>query len=261
MLRSGVTVVNLSITPIKGFALHHPGSITVNARGVLGDRDFFLVDQVGDMFSPSKTGELAGCSASYEATENVLTVSSAGEVILQEEIHLGEPVNTKFFSKIEVQGHTVAGNWNEFFSEKLGRSVRLIKAGAQRAGTDTGRLTLIGTESLKALQTSAKLSELDPRRFRMNIEVETAEAHEEDGWFDQEFRIGSAIVRAGMPVQRCVATTRNPDTGIVDLKTLKLIGDYRGRQESEFGVGFNFGIYLHCISPGVITKGDNLVRL
>jgi len=256
-----VTVVSLSTTPIKGFALHHPDSITVNALGVLGDRDFFLVDQARDMFSPSKTGELAGYSASYEAIENVLTVSTAGEIVLQEEIHLGEPVSTKFFSKTEVQGHAVTGNWNEYFSEKLGRPVRLIKAGDQRAGTDTGRLTLIGTGSLKALLTSAKLLELDARRFRMNIEVETAEAHEEDGWLNQEFRIGSAIVRAGMPVQRCVAANRNPDTGIVDLKTLKLIGDYRGRQQSEFGMGFNFGIYFHCISPGVIKVGDNLVRM
>jgi uncharacterized protein YcbX len=256
-----MNVIALTSTPLKGFGLHHPHSIEVTNRGVVGDRDFFLVDQVGDVFSTSKTGELAGYSASYEAIENVLTVSSAGEVILQEEIHLVQPISAKFFSSFEVGGHTVAGSWNEFFSEKLGRSVRLIKAGAERAGTDTGRLTLIGTESLKALKTSAKLSELDSRRFRMNIEVETTEAHEEDGWFDQEFRIGSAVVRAGMPVQRCVATTRNPDTGNVDLKTLKLIGDYRGRQQSEFGMGFNFGIYFHCISPGVIKVGDNLVRM
>jgi hypothetical protein len=59
-----------------------------------------------------------------------------------------------------------------------------------------------------------------------------------------------------MPVQRCVATTRNPDTGVVDLKTLKFIGDYRGRLESEFGLGFNFGIYLHCVNPGIISVGD-----
>jgi uncharacterized protein YcbX len=254
-------VATLSTTPVKGFALHHPASITVTERGVVGDRDFFFVDQAGDMFSPSKTGELAGYTASYDHIENVLTISSAGGVIIREEIHVGARVSAKFFSTFDVHGHVVTGSWNEFFSEKLGRSVRLIKAGESRAGTDTGRLTFIGTQSLKALQASSKLSVLDSRRFRMNIEIETEVAHEEDGWLNQEFEIGTAIVRAGRPVQRCVATTRNPDTGIADLKTLKLIGDYRGRQPSEFGVGFNFGIYLHCISPGVINVGDDLLRL
>jgi uncharacterized protein YcbX len=60
-------------------------------------------------------------------------------------------------------------------------------------------------------------------------------------------------------VQRCAGNTRNPQTRDVDLRTLTLIGGYRGRQESIFGPGFNFGVYASTITPGRISVGDTLV--
>ena len=60
-------------------------------------------------------------------------------------------------------------------------------------------------------------------------------------------------------MQRCAGTTRNPETGEVDLRTLQLIGDYRGRQDSVFGMGFNFGVYATVITEGRIRVGDELL--
>ena len=251
-------VATLSTTPIKGFALHHPASIEVNERGVVGDRDFFLVDETGSMFSTSKTGELPGFSALYNNSQNSLTVFESGTLLIEEEVHLGEATSGKFFKVWDVAGHKVLGPWDELFSQRLGRPVTMIKAGPERAGTDVGRLSLISSRSVQALAESANISDIDPRRFRMNIEISGIPAHEEDTWLDQVFTIGSALLRGGGPVQRCVATTRNPDTGVVDLKVLKLIKDYRGRQESEFGLGFNFGVYGFCLTPGTISVGDNI---
>ena len=257
-------VAALSTTPVKGFTLHHPQSIAVTDRGFAGDRDFFLINEEGLMFSTARTGELAGFWASHSVDDNaeeILTIKEAGIVVMQEKIQLGDPIVSKFFSRFDVSGFSVLGPWDHFFSERLGRSVRLIKAGPQRAGTDMGRTTLVGTASFAALQKSASINQLDSRRFRMNIEITSDVPHLEDTWLDQEIGIGTAVFRAGMPVQRCVATTRNPDTGVVDLKTLKIIGDYRGRLESEFGLGFNFGIYLHCVTPGIISVGDTCSTL
>ena len=251
-------VSRLSTTPIKGLKLHHPQSVHITDRGVVGDREFFLTDESGDMFSPAKTGELSGFSAVYDEPQSTLTIFENAVVIAQANVKLGEPTCGKFFSTWDIPGHFILGPWEEIFSERLGRPVKMIKAGPERSGTDVGRLTLVSDASFAALQSSAKLSELDGRRFRMNIEVEGADAHDEDTWLNREFTIGTAVIKAGGPVQRCVATTRNPDTGIIDLKTLKLIGDYRGRQESEFGLGFNFGIYAYCIKPGVISVGDKI---
>jgi uncharacterized protein YcbX len=121
-------------------------------------------------------------------------------------------------------------------------------------------LSLVSSASLKALEDSAQVGEIDPRRFRMLIQIDGIGAHEEDTWDGQEFSIGSALIRVGDAVKRCAATTRNPSTGKSDLKTLKYIGDYRGRQESRFGVGFYFGVYAQCVKPGTISVGDEIVK-
>jgi uncharacterized protein len=254
-------IATLSTTPVKGFALHHPQSIEVNERGVTGDREFFLVDDAGVMFSTSKTGELPGFSSSFDASAMTLSIYENGTLLIEDEVHLGELASGNFFSIREVQGHLVPGPWEQLFSERLGRAVKMIKAGPDRSGTDVGRLSIISSGSVQALQESAHLTDLDPRRFRMNIEISGIAAHEEDTWFNQEFKVGTAVLRGGGPVQRCVATTRNPDTGVVDLKVLKLIRDYRGRQESEFGLGFNFGVYGYCMTPGTISVGDEVSPL
>ena len=52
-------------------------------------------------------------------------------------------------------------------------------------------------------------------------------------------------------MKRCAATTRNPDTGVIDLQTLRMIGASRGRHETpEWGRGFYFGVYADVLNPG-----------
>jgi uncharacterized protein YcbX len=98
---------------------------------------------------------------------------------------------------------------------------------------------------------------VDARRFRMNVELAGTAPHEEDSWEGRELRMGEVVLRAGGPVKRCAATTRNPDTGVVDLQTLKLIGRRRGRQETaKFGKGFYFGVYADVVAPGRVHVGD-----
>ena len=69
-------------------------------------------------------------------------------------------------------------------------------------------------------------------------------------------RLGDVVARVGGPVKRCAATTRHPDTGVINLQTLRMIGAYRGRQQSAFGLGFNFGVYADVVTPGSIRVGD-----
>jgi hypothetical protein len=46
--------------------------------------------------------------------------------------------------------------------------------------------------------------------------------------------------------------------GAVDLQTLRLITAYRGRRESELGVGATFGLYCEVLEPGTVAVGDCL---
>ena len=253
-------VVNLSTTPIKGFQLHHPASVEITARGAVGDREFFFVDQENTMISMTMAGELAPMKANYDASNASLAILENGQVLVQAHVEEGPMQAGNFFNVWDVEGNVIDGPWNELVSDRVGKKVRLIKAAAGRNGSDVEPLSLVSSASIKALEDSAKVGAIDPRRFRMLIQIDGIGAHEEDTWDGQELSIGSAVIRVGEAVKRCAATTRNPGTGKVDLKTLRLIGDYRGRQESKFGVGYYFGVYATCVQPGTISIGDAIVK-
>ena len=253
-------VTRLSVTPIKGLALDHPQSIEITATGPVGDRAFYLVDASDRLTSISKTGSLVGVSAAWDDSGQLLTLSdAAGKVLISEQISLGAPHIADFFGFRKARGHEVDGAWGQVFSDLAGQPLRLVKADEANGGRDVEPLTLLGNASLDELARQSGLDHVDGRRFRMLIEFDGAAPHEEDTWDGRLLTVGSAVIAGGGPVQRCAGTTRNPLTGEVDLRTLTLIGGYRGRQESIFGPGFNFGVYASTITPGRISVGDTLV--
>jgi uncharacterized protein YcbX len=113
-------------------------------------------------------------------------------------------------------------------------------------------------ESVAELASRAGLHDVDSRRFRMTIQFRGVAPHTEDTWRERRLRVGDAILRVGGPVPRCAAVTRNPDTGLVDLRTLHMINAYRGRQPNEFGEGLNFGVYAEVLAPGTVRVGDRV---
>lgn len=251
-------VTRLSTTPVKGLAMHHPDSIRVDETGAIGDRLFYLADPRPSLVSIAKTGALVGITAEYDAPANMLTLLKGRTVLVQDEVRLGGRVDADFFAFRTAPGHYVDGPFDAVLSERAGRELRLVKASDALRGHDVEPLTLIGQGSIDRLSEVAGVP-VDARRFRMLIEFDGGEAHIEDTWLGRTIQIGDATLVGGGPVQRCAGTTRNPDTGRVDLKTLALIGEYRGRQDSVFGMGFNFGVYARCAVPGEIRVGDDVI--
>jgi uncharacterized protein len=58
------------------------------------------------------------------------------------------------------------------------------------------------------------------------------------------------VLRVSGPVPRCAATTRHPDLGDADLKTLHLLKTARD--------SILFGVYAEVVTPGTIRVGDPL---
>lgn len=251
-------VIRLSVTPVKGLALHHPDTIEVTPTGVVGDREFYLVDDRDSLFSIAKTGSLVGLHADYDVAAGRLAIREGSDVLAEGAIVEGDPHSADFFAFRQVEGRLAPGPWDELLSERAGRPLRLVKAAAAGGGHDVEPLTLLGTASTTRLSEQAHRPDVDSRRFRMLIEFDGAAAHAEDRWRGQTLQVGTVVVEVGGPVQRCAGTTRNPDSGEVDLRTLTLIGDYRGRQDSVFGMGFNFGVYATVVTPGRVSVGDSL---
>ena len=252
-----LTVTRLSTTPVKGLALHHPDSVELTPEGPVGDRLFFLVDDDGKIQSCTGNQGLYGLVATYDAASRRLTVSRGGQVLVDGAAEPGQPVDTDMWGTRLQPGHVVADPaFADFFSDAVGRRVRLVRADG--SAFDVHPATLLGTASVDRLARHARLPAVDGRRFRMLVEFSGGEPHVEDTWVGHRLEVGGAVLVGGGPVKRCAATTREPDTGEVDLQTLRMIMDYRGRQESDLGAGAMFGTYATVLEPGTVSVGDVL---
>jgi len=250
----GLRVSLLSVTPVKGLGLHHPESVELTADGVGGDREFFLVDAAGEMASCTDIGALMAHRAELDAASGVLTVNGPDGALRSAPVELGDAIDTDFYGLRTVSGHHVAG-WDDVFSDIAGQPLRLVRG--DTGAFDVAGVTLVGKASTAALAVANGLKPVDGRRFRMNIEIAGSSVLDEDTWDGRELSIGDAVVRAGGPVKRCAATTRNPDTGEIDLQTLKLIGALKGREDhAPWGAGFFFGVYADVLVPGRVAVGD-----
>lgn len=253
-----LTVTRLSTTPVKGLLLQHPDSVDLTPQGAAGDRLFYLVDDTGVLQSCTHNPGLFGLAATYDPESRRLAVARGGDVLLEALAEPGPAVETDMYGLRTLGADVVADPaWTAFFSDLVGRRVRLLRA--RSSAYDVHPATLIGTASVEELARRAGLPGVDARRFRMLIEFSGGEPHEEDSWAGTQLAVGSAVVRAGDRVMRCAATTRNPDTGAVDLQVLRQITAYRGRQRSALGVGAHLGVYAEVLRPGTVSVGDRLV--
>jgi uncharacterized protein YcbX len=246
------TVARLSITPVKSLLLHHPEELRLEPYGVAADRRFYLVRDDGRLLAGLHHGPLALVRADWDALRDRLRLTFPGDDVVEDDVRLAEPVFTDFWGH-RVAGRVVVGPWAEALGGFAGRSVRLVKADAPAGGVDAEPITVVSRESIAELARQAGLPALDGRRFRMLLEIEGCEPHEEDTWSGRRVRIGEAVVEIGGPVPRCATTTRDPSTGKRDFDSLRAIAAYRGKRD---GKKIDFGVYARVVEPGRVRLGD-----
>lgn len=216
------TVAWISVTPVKGLRLQHPESVELTEDGVPGDRAFFLVGDDGAMVSATRLGPLVAVVPEYDAEAGTLLLRFPSNEVIEGEVVLGPVEPVRFFG-LGLDARPVDGPFSAALSELCGRPLRLFAAPPERPGVDRGRdgaATLLSVASLRRLAEVAGSEPVDARRFRMTFGVEGLEPHEEDSWMRREVRIGGATLRVTGNVGRCALTTRDPETGEVDFRTL-----------------------------------------
>jgi len=246
-------VSRLSVTPVKGLALHHPEETTLDEHGVAANRRFYLVHEDGRLFSGLQHGPLVRVRAEWDEGGDRLSLSFPDGTIVADEVRLGEPVHTDFWRRRDVPGRVVEGPWAEALSGLASRRLRLVKADVAGAGVDVEPVTLVSEESVAELARQAGRDIVDGRRFRMLVDLAGCSPHEEDSWAGRHVRIGAALLVVGGPVPRCATTTRDPATGVRDFDTLRAIAGYRGRRD---GHDIDFGVYARVVEPGRVRVGD-----
>jgi uncharacterized protein len=252
-------VTGLALTPVKATRLHDVEEIVLGPQGVRENRRFYVIDARDRMVNSKRLGALQTVVADYSDARRTLRLTLPDGHVVEGEIRLGEPITTKFFSQV-AQGRLVDGPWSQALSEVGGEPLRLVEAERAGGGVDRGSdgaVSLISRASLARLAQEGGVEVVDSRRFRMLVEIDGVEAHAEDHWVsDGSVRIGEAVVAFAGHVGRCLITSRDPDTGVVDLPTLKILEEYRRALKSTEPLPF--GVWGRVLEPGSIRVGDEV---
>jgi uncharacterized protein YcbX len=230
------------------------------------DRRFSIVNDHGELITARRAPKILRVTATVERRPgpDIAPAENAddGAVSLSLRFPTGEsvaapasggPVETARVWDRDVRARTVEGPFSAALSEYLGMPVRLIEVVRPEHAQDYAPVTLISTASIDELARMAGLPDpIDPRRFRMTIELSGCEPFEEESWSGRRLEVGSAVLEVGDRVPRCVVTTLDPDTGEKDLDVLKLLARHRPRGED----GLPLGMYANVVRPGAVGRGD-----
>jgi uncharacterized protein YcbX len=254
------SVAWISWTPVKGLRLQDVPEVSLTEDGIPGDRAFFLVDSRGAMVSATRLGPLVAVEASHDADAGELSLRFPDGATVSGPVELGEPERVRFYDETLLV-RPVDGTFAEALSAHCGRPLRMYASPPDRPGVDRGRIgaaTLLSLASLERLREVAGTFEpVDRRRFRMTLGVDGVAAHEEDSWVGRSVQVGEAVLEVGGHVGRCALTTRQPDTGTVDFKTLHHLRAYRDDVESSEPLPF--GVHARVVSGGLVRVGDPVV--
>jgi uncharacterized protein YcbX len=251
---SAATVTGLATTAVKAMRLRAVDAIELDAGGARGNRSFYVIDARGRMVNGKVLGRLQSVVPDYDAAAGTLTLTFPDGSRAHGTLAFGDTLTTRFHSRPR-DAQELQGPWSPALSAYCGQALRLVfdSDGAPDRGR-RGAASVISRASLRRLAEAAGRPSIDERRFRMLIEVDGIDAHAEDDWVGRRVRIGPALVAMHGHVGRCLITSRDPDTGEVDLPTLDLLGGYR--RDTPSTEPLPFGIYGQVLEPGTVRVGD-----
>lgn len=108
-------------------------------------------------------------------------------------------------------------------------------------------VSILSTASVAAFADDIGQS-VDPRRFRMNVEVDGWAPWAELDHVDREIRLGSVRLKALLRTRRCAATEVNPANAERDMMVPALLRKSYGH--------FDMGVYAQVIEGGTVRVGD-----
>jgi hypothetical protein len=249
-------VAALATTPVKGLRITHRDELALERDGVPDNRRFYLIDERARLVNGKRFGILSAVVGDYDGATGQLSMTFPDGARVAGTVRLADhAIETRFFSRTPM-ARLVIGPWSEALSRFTGQPLRLVEAdrGAVDRGP-AGAVSVISRASLARLAQAAAEPAIDGRRFRMLVEVDGPEAHEEDEWVGRTVRIGGALVAMHGHVGRCLVTTLCPDTGRGDLPTLELLRYRRGLATTE---PLAFGVYGEVLAPGRVRLGDEV---
>lgn len=228
-------VASLWRYPVKSLLGERREWLEVNPRGVEGDRLFAIRNADGKFASGKNTRRffrlegLFAFGASYEG-EVPLIAFPDGRMMRGDQAGVDAAISNAF-----------------------GQPLSLVRE-AGIPHMDAGSVHLLTTASLAWLRDAIPGAQIDERRFRPNVLIDTlAAAQPEQHWLGRTLSIGDEVVlRVGKPAERCAMVVYPQADLPYDERVLKCIA-----READL----NFGVYAEVLVSGRIRSGDSVTML
>jgi len=259
--------------PVKSMLGEEIDECEVGAKGVVGDRAYALRETNGRVVTAKKWANMFEFSARYDSTpaadglapirielpdRRVIhaqdpDASAVLSTVLGRKVTL-ERVSADQRARAEIDPKTVFSDVPvedvvpEFTAATLPDTFGLPH------GTffDSALIHVLASSTLRHMRSLiGDDAQIDPRRFRPNIYVETedsSEAFVEDEWLDGTLAVGDSVTIVGMrQALRCVMTTHRQGDLPRDLRVLRTAAQHH---QARVGVFASIG------APGRVRVGD-----
>jgi uncharacterized protein YcbX len=276
--------------PVKSMLGEQPDAVDVDARGVVGDRAYAVIDtetgKVASAKNPRMWPQLFQCRASFvappcsgEPASPVRMTLPDGSTVMSDARDVDARLSSLFGRSVTLATEAPAdftiddyhpdveglgpGREPDTVSEtKLGAAF-FAEAGMTSAVTpesffDLFPISVMTTSTLAHLNAIKPDSRFDARRFRMNIVVDTAApGFVENEWLGRQLGLGDDAVLAVMiPDPRCVMTTLPQDDLPKDNGILQTLARHNRLEVAGAGTFPCAGVYAVVATGGTIRRGD-----
>jgi len=243
----------------KPQSLDHAQIITT---GLVGDRDFAVIDEDGRMLTARECPMLLEVEA--KIMDDMIHFKCKGEFITVLRKTVSSKKRTGILFGQSVGGLELDKRIQKWFSKCMGVSCHVVEINAvymrqmedqfiDITYTDAAPILLTSEASLRDLNNRMTLP-VGMNRFRPNIVVNGGNPFEEDDW--KSLTIGTCEFEISHHCPRCALTTidpSHPKKGI-SKEPLKTLSTFR-----KSGNEVNFGVYLIPKKMGIIRLDDEVI--
>jgi uncharacterized protein YcbX len=264
------SVVALWRYPVKSMMGEELNAAEVTERGLLGDRQFAVVDRatgkVGGAKNPRKWGNFFDFRAAYAGSPKtgsnmppVRITLPDGAVVSSDEGDLAQILSRAFgrdvaFEEARLDESSSGGTAEEYWPDMSGLDYRdTVTDFELPPGTffDIAVVHLLTTATIDRLRSLYPEGRFEVRRFRPNIVVSAGPGQQgfvENDWIDHTVAIGDEVRLAITgPCPRCVMITLPQGDLPKDSGILRTAAQHNG---------VNVGVYASVVSGGTVRRGD-----
>ncbi|CAM2111231.1 unnamed protein product [Caretta caretta] len=245
------------------------------------DRFWLLINEDGHMVTARQEPRLVLISVNCENGYLTLNAPEMKELRVLVKLSRKNPVHNCRLFGLDIQGRDCGDEAAQWFTTFLNtQSYRLVhfephmaprksrdvfttfRSTDEIAYPDCSPAMILSEASLEDLNTRLE-KKVKIQNFRPNIVVTGCSAYEEDSW--NKIQIGNVQMKGTMACPRCILTTVDPETGIIDRKEpLETLKSYRLCDPSERHLYKShpwFGWYYGIDKTGTLQVGDPVYKI